>query len=108
MNFAINIDRDLDQHVHFHGQLEVNAEGSQDSMGGSHLGASINASSRFMTTRLQQQASESPSMAGRGEGFSASARATIMVNEAYIHLDDWFTNGSGQRTGGILGSPDEL
>jgi len=89
-NFAINIDRDLDKHIHFHGQLDVNAEGSAYSQGATNA-SGYNPNSAF------QNGLGNP-LSGRGETF-ASSTSNIIVNEAYITWDDWFNNGVEGRLG---------
>ena len=80
-NFALNIDRWFDPHVHFHSQIDFNAEGSRDAVGAA--GA----------------AGTSPST-GRGESFIAGAGGSdILIDEAYVTWDDWWGSGLNARAG---------
>lgn len=78
-NFSINIDRWFDPHIHFHSQIDINAEGARD-----------------ITTQFPI-AGALPN-AGRGESFFA-AGSDILVNEAYVTWEDWFASGINGRAG---------
>jgi hypothetical protein len=107
-NFAINIDREFDPKIHFHSQLNVNAEGGINNVMGTGFlaggapsvygGFAPQAFDPFLTGTL-------PLASGRGSNFAAGApggaifSTEIMVNEAYVVFDDWFTDGVNGRLG---------
>jgi hypothetical protein len=82
-NFSINIDRWFDPHVHFHAQIDVNAEGSRDLP--------------FSGPAVIAGGTAFP-LPGRGESFFG-AGSDIMINEAYVTWEDWFATGVNGRAG---------
>jgi hypothetical protein len=93
--FALNIDREFDAHTHFHAQLNINAEGSNDdpSFGARDGDLSVGPSGALVgpgSTNLNTP------LAGRGSSFSVG---NILVNELYVVFDDWFTDGVNGRLG---------
>lgn len=84
-NFSMNIDREVDRGVRFHGQFDVNAEGFQD--------AGANAGSAGVGSVAGTPA------AGRGEQFASGTGEDIQINEAYVVWENWFKDGIGGRLG---------
>ena len=91
-NFAVNFDRQFDPKVHFHAQVDINAEGSRDA-----TGAQLNATGYIPVQPAGALTGSTPA-AGRGENFSFNG-ADIMVNEAYVTWSDWYRDGVAARAG---------
>jgi hypothetical protein len=93
-NFSINIDRKFDPHTHFHAQIELNGEGSNDV-----LNTATNAGGIPDTALLTgNPAGVGTGASGRGNSFSFGA-GDIFINEAYVTFNDWFSEDVAGRVG---------
>ena len=92
-NLALDIDREFDPHTHFHAQLNVNAEGSNDVQN-----ADLRAIGGAGTPEGAPAGGVGVPQAGRGSSFTLGS-GDILVNEAYVTFADWFTEGVTGRLG---------
>lgn len=83
-NFSLNFDRWFDPHVHFHAQVDLNAEGSRDLP--------------FAAPFVPAGGGSPFPLPGRGETFFG-AGSDLMVNEVYVTYEDWFSTGINARAG---------
>lgn len=97
-NFALNIDREFDPHTHFHSQININAEGSNDvtNVDGRGLGGA--GTPEGASALFGVAAGAGVPQAGRGTSFTFGG-GDIQVNEAYVTFSDWFTDGVTGRLG---------